>query len=242
MEQQSTFQNSEYNSIFNKDRIKQYIFPYIDSNMYIVIENSEALVIDPHISVKATKYLQQYQVKKVVVILTHEHFDHTCGVSWFREHYETEVICQEEALNLKRQKHFSRPLFISLILSDRGEYEKIKRLEEEYSIQLLTAEKTFAEKLDFSWQGHQLYLEHIPGHSPASSLIILDEIYVFTGDSLIPDASPTIRWPWSDEEVYYSRTIPRLLQLSPKSIIYPGHRSVVKMGNLYYENGMFIKK
>ena len=105
---------------FPYDKIKRYIFPYIDANMYVMAENGEALVIDPHISAEADRYLKDNGVTKVTILLTHEHFDHTCGIPWFREHYDTRVICQKEALDARRQKYCGRPLVVSLILSDRG--------------------------------------------------------------------------------------------------------------------------
>lgn len=222
------------------DRIQRYVFPYIDSNMYILVEDGKALVIDPHVSRVAEKYLKENKVESVTILLTHEHFDHTCGIPWFREHYDTEVICQQEALNPRRQKHFSRPLVVSLILADRGEHEKIEELEAEYlAIHLLTAEQTYQEILDMPWQGHTLRIEHIPGHSPASSLITMDETCVFTGDSLIPDAEPTIRWPWSDAEAYREKVVPRLLRIPAECMVYPGHRDIVKMRALCYESGVF---
>lgn len=228
--------------IFPYEKIKRYVFPYIDANMYILVENDEALVIDPHISIEADQYLKENGVTKVTILLTHEHFDHVCGIPWFREHYDTKIVCQKEALEPRRQKHCCRPMVISLILSDRGEQDKIKKLEAEYFPQTFTAEVTYDENMDFIWQGHMLRLEHLPGHSPASSLITLDEVCVFTGDSLIPNAEPTIRWPWSDAKVYREEAIPKLLQIHGECMVYPGHRGVVKMKNISYENGVFATK
>lgn len=225
---------------FPYDKIKRYIFPYIDANMYVMAENGEALVIDPHISAEADLYLKDNGVTKVTILLTHEHFDHTCGIPWFREHYDVKVICQEETLDARRQKYCGRPLVVSLILSDRGEDEKIKELEAEYSPQIIMAEQVYEEELKWEWQGHMLHLEHIPGHSPASSLITLDDICVFTGDSLVPDAEPTIRWPWSDAEIYREKTVPRLLRIPEECMVYPGHRESVKMKDLSYVNGVFV--
>lgn len=226
---------------FLYDKIQRYVFPYIDSNMYILAEDGEALVIDPHISRQADAYLKENEVKKITILLTHEHFDHTCGIPWFREYYETTVICQEETLNERRQKHFCRPLVISVILADRNEMEKVKALESEYSPQTITAERTFAETLEMEWKGHKIFMEHMPGHSPASSLIILDEVCVFTGDSLIPDAEPTVRWPWSDAVAYREKTVSRLLKISQECMIYPGHREPVIKSELIYINERFIK-
>lgn len=227
---------------FPYEKISRYVFPYIDSNMYIMVENGEALVIDPHISPEADAYLKENGVKRVLILLTHEHFDHACGIPWFRENYDTRVICQKEALDARRQKHFCRPLVISVILADRGEEEKIKAIEEEYSLQTIMAEQTFEDISDISWKGHIIRLEHVPGHSPASSLITVDDILVFTGDSLIPDAEPTVRWPWSDAKTYEEKTVPRLLQIASECMIYPGHRDAVRMREILYENHIFAVK
>lgn len=227
---------------FPYDKIKRYIFPYIDANMYVMVENGEALVIDPHISAEADLYLKDNGVTKVTILLTHEHFDHTCGIPWFREHYDAKVICQEETLDVRRQRFFCRPLVISIFMTDENGGERSKALETEYMPYVITAEQTYREILDISWQGHILHLEHLPGHSPASSLIIMDEQCVFPGDSLIPDADPTIRWPWSDAKIYWEKTVPRLLQIPKECMVYPGHRNIVKMEDLIYENDRFATR
>lgn len=227
---------------FPYDKIKRYIFPYIDANMYVMAENGEALVIDPHISAEADRYLKDNGVTKVTILLTHEHFDHTCGIPWFREHYDTRVICQKEALDARRQRFLCRPFVISIFMTDENGEERSKALETEYMPYVITAEQTFKEILDISWQGHILHLEHLPGHSPASSLIIMDEKCVFSGDSLIPDAEPTIRWPWSDAKIYWEKTVPRLLQIPKECMVYPGHRNSVKMEDLIYENDRFATR
>lgn len=226
---------------FLYNRIQRYVFPYIDSNMYILTEGHEALIIDPHKSEEAALYLKRNQVSKVTILLTHEHFDHICGLSWFCENYNAQVICQREALDMKRQKNFNRPLVIALILSERGEDEKIEKLEAEYSdVCPFTAEVVYNDSLDLSWQGHNLHMEHVPGHSPASSLIVLDGICVFTGDSLIPNEETIVRWPWSDAKTYREKVLPRLRKIPDQCIIYPGHRAPVKMADLVFENGIFF--
>lgn len=222
-----------------KQKIRRYVFRYIDSNMYILVEDHEALVIDPHIDAEADAYLRQQVVENVTILLTHEHFDHVCGIPWFREHYNTTVICQQEALDPHRQRLCGRPISISLILSDQGRDDEIKELEKEYPPFTFTAETTFDNELDFIWHDHTIHMEHIPGHSPASSLIVIDEKNVFTGDSLIPNCEPTLRWPGSDKEIYQRKVVPRLMKLSWKSIIFPGHREITEMGNIIYSNDVW---
>ena len=220
----------------SKQKIRRYVFRYIDSNMYILVEDHEALVIDPHIDAEADAYLRQQVVENVTILLTHEHFDHVCGIPWFREHYNTTVICQQEALDPHSQRLCGRSITISLILSDQGRDDEIKELEKEYPPFTFTAERSFDRQVEFEWHGHMIRMEHIPGHSPASSLIIIDEENVFTGDSLVPNCEPTLRWPGSDAKVYEEKAVPALLSIPHGHIIYPGHREPIYRSELTYLN------
>ncbi len=219
--------------------IKKYVFRYIDSNMYIIVEDHEALVLDPHIDLEADAYLKENNVENVTILLTHEHFDHTCGIPWFRQRYNTTVICQEKALDSRIQRFCGRPITVSLILSDQGRDKEKEELEKEYPQFTFSAEKTFSEEYDFLWHEHTIHMEHIPGHSPASSLIVIDGKNVFTGDSLIPGCEPTLRWPGSDKEMYHRITVPRLLKIPEGSVIFPGHRDIIELHHIIFENSIW---
>lgn len=52
--------------------------------MYVLVCENSAIVIDPHISTACRQYLQDNGVDNIVIILTHEHFDHTSGVNYYR--------------------------------------------------------------------------------------------------------------------------------------------------------------
>ncbi len=221
------------------EKIKRYVFRYIDSNMYIIVDKNEALIIDPHIDKEADIFLKEKDVKNVLVLLTHEHFDHTCGIPWFREHYNTEVVCQKNALDSRSQRFNCRSISVSLVLSDQGRNDDVVELEKEYPSYTFTAEIIFESELDFNWHEHSIHMEHLPGHSPASTLIIIDEENVFTGDSLVPGCEPTLRWPGSDAALYKKNVIPRLMNLPDKDMIYPGHRDPVIRKKITYSNSIW---
>lgn len=223
-------------------RIKQYIFPYINSNMYILIENQKALVIDPHYCKDAYAYLQKEKVKEVLIILTHEHFDHTSGVNWFKVNYDTTLICQQKALDPKSQKHCNRPTTICLKLADEGKIEEAEKYSKDYPPYTYDADISYKESYNMKWNGHCVHMEHLPGHSPASSMIILDKDIVFTGDSLIPDIATIVRWPESNPQKFKEVTLKKLLQLHSDCIIYPGHGEVIGRGDLVYKDNMFMTR
>ena len=47
--------------------INTYSFYPIDSNMYVILENRKALIIDPCVSEEAKEYLKSEQVKEILV-------------------------------------------------------------------------------------------------------------------------------------------------------------------------------
>ena len=56
--------------------IQSYMFYPIDSRMYIWQEGDSAMVIDPCVSKNALLYLKGKNINRILVILTHEHYDH----------------------------------------------------------------------------------------------------------------------------------------------------------------------
>ena len=74
--------------------IYTYDFYPIDSRMYVLLENEKALVIDPCISDDALRLLQENNVTEILVLLSHEHYDHISGVNWLRENFpKVHVMC-----------------------------------------------------------------------------------------------------------------------------------------------------
>ena len=67
------------------------------SNMYLLLPQSageaRAVVIDPWRSEALYALLSERGISRLLVLLTHEHFDHTTGVNALREQFEVELVC-----------------------------------------------------------------------------------------------------------------------------------------------------
>ena len=203
------------------------VYEYINSNMYVLFEDNEAIIIDPHKNNELTELLKSKGVRKVTILLTHEHHDHTTGVYWYQEHFESTLICQQNAAAYISKKHYLRPTLIAFILGEEDlingthEYEVFKHT---FVPHRYYADITYSARYSFSWHTFLFELYHIPGHSAGSSLIILNRNIVFTGDSLLKDLPIIIRFPGSNKEEYLSVTYPLLNQLlTPDMTILPGH-------------------
>jgi glyoxylase-like metal-dependent hydrolase (beta-lactamase superfamily II) len=87
--------------------------------MYLIIGKDEAIVIDPCRDDEALELLKQHSIKKVNIILTHEHYDHTSGVIWFGTHFQCNIICNKECAGLVAKKKTNNPAYVALLLADQ---------------------------------------------------------------------------------------------------------------------------
>ena len=208
----------------NISEIKQYVFEYANSNMYVIAKNGSALVIDPNISESALKYLHNNNVLEITVLLTHEHYDHTSGLIWLCEKFKSTVICHEEtALSLSNGKN-NRPIIIASTRQDSINTDDLKKfirsLPQGY---LYNADITFSKQYDFVWNNHQIRIVGCPGHSKGSCCIEIDKNIVATGDSLILHTPVITRFPGGSAEQYNAITMPYLKSIKNSALILPGH-------------------
>lgn len=203
------------------------VYKYIDSNMYVLFAEKEALIIDPHKNDELTELIRLKGIEKVTILLTHEHHDHTTGVYWYQEHFDCTLICQQNAAEYMSKKQYLRPTLIAFILGEE-DYNNGTNVYEEFKRSFVpcqySADVTYSEQYAFNWQGYGFEFYHIPGHSAGSSLIVLDGECAFTGDSLLKDLPVIIRFPGSNKVDYLKVTLPLLNRvLAPDMTILPGH-------------------
>jgi len=222
----------------NEIVIERFVFEPIRSNMYIILASGEAIVIDPHVSPDADKFLSEGHVKTVSILLTHEHFDHTSGVNWLKEKYSCQLICTEECAQRIANKRNNRPLTLPFLKNSKEKQPNTCQIEQSAWYECI-ADKTFQGEYSFVWHGHKLKLISAPGHTIGSCLIELDQIYVFTGDSLIADSRIITRFPTGSHEDYEKFTLPYLQTIPSNSWIMPGHGKPFKKMDVVYSDGWY---
>lgn len=208
--------------IENLSGIDMYCFQwnYIDSNMYVILEGKQALVIDPLLTEEIEQFWRGKNLSKIIIILTHEHFDHIIGLNWLKERYPCEVyankVCaadiESESKNLSNKSDV-----IAMFNADVGNR----------NIHILPfrccADVIFEHTKKFKWQNHNIELIITPGHTEGSICIVLDEKYLFTGDTLLE--IPTItRLPGGSKKRFEQITLPVLNHMKSRIVrVYPGH-------------------
>lgn len=204
--------------------IRQYSFPLLGSNMFLTFRDGEAMAIDPHVSAAALEYLEQQGTKRVWILLTHEHYDHTSGVTWLTERFSSSVVCQRFTAESLRQGKNNRPVILaakSIHHSNAGEIKALMRaLPQGYTCE---ADVVFDEELRMTWRGTEIRLVHTPGHSPGSCCVELGGKIVATGDSLIHRTAVITRFPGGSERDFSEKTMPYLKGIRKGTWILPGH-------------------
>ncbi len=205
--------------------IYRSVYKYINSNMYILVEEDRALVVDPHEDVDAISLLEK--VKNVIILLTHEHTDHTSGIYWFQQKFPSKLICTKKCSDYISLEGNRRPILISFILEEQDRLNGTNLLEEfkkQYVPQTYKADITFEDSLIEQWGSHKLEFFKVLGHSPGSCGIIFDNKIAFMGDSLMKDLPIITRFPRGNKKVYINETLPFLEQkLKEDMMIMPGH-------------------
>lgn len=212
--------------IDNVYTIYRSIYSPLDTNMYILIDGKEAIVIDSNISLDVYQLLKTYDIKKVHLFLTHEHYDHSHGVLWFKEHFDTVLYTHENCKGMLSTKTNSTPRLVAFVLSaqdmiDGGSrYATFKNTKIDYT---LNSDFYLKDGEVIKVVDHNIKIIHVPGHSPGSCLLVMDEKLIFTGDSLIKNNKIITCFKGGDKNDMINITLPKLKALSDDLMVMPGH-------------------
>lgn len=221
------------------------VYEHINSNMYVLLAEDEAQIIDPHKNEELTELLKKNGIKRISIFLTHEHHDHTTGVYWYQEQFESTLICQQNAAEYISRKQYLRPTLIAFILGEEDHINGTHRYDEFKKVfkpHQYTANITYTDYYTLKWHNHTFEFYHTPGHSPGSSLIILDGQYAFTGDSLLKDLPIIVRFPGSNKEEYINSTLPLLNKLLTSDMtILPGHGAPFTLNEIMENNQIHVQ-
>lgn len=197
--------------------IQQYTWDYINSNMYVIRKNGATLVIDPVDSNKAIMSLSG----DITVFLTHEHFDHVCGLNRIRAQHRCVVIAQEKCSNRIQSETHNLSAFADIMLDLSGKEKKNQFI----PFVCDPADIVFSDSTVFNWNGLKIEVISTPGHSPGSACLLLNEMF-FSGDTML-ETGPMNNMPGGSKKEFQEITLPLIKEILPKiKVVYPGHGSV----------------
>ncbi len=211
-----------------------YRFPFelVDSNMYFIPSGNTGIIMDPNENDELLCVFEQYGTKRVVIVLTHEHYDHTTGVIWLQSKIESKLFCHKFCAESIATEKGNDPKTLGYILTLRDAVDGGHRRDDYLATAkryLLHADDTFEGVRDLMIGDVTLRCHPAPGHSPGSALYFFDEQCVFTGDSLIQHTPTIVHLPSSDRIAFKQITKPFLQSLDKEMIVFPGHGEPFKL-------------
>ena len=210
----------------NERDVHYFISPVVKTNMYVMIEENEALIVDPHISEEVDALLRAHNIKKVTIFLTHEHPDHTCGIPALMARFETVLFCQRFCAEAIADKRNNRPALMVFVLAEQDKINGTNtagEFQRNFPVYACHADKTFEKKCEYVWGTERFEFTSTPGHSRGSCCIVWREKTIFTGDSLIFHAAPITRFPGGSASEYNTITRPFLDSFAADTTVLPGH-------------------
>ncbi len=214
--------------LLNFDNLQIYcsVYEYIDSNMYVIFEQENAIIIDPHYNAKLAQMLEEKQIENIEILLTHEHPDHISGLPWLKENFNTQIICTNACAAAISDEKATRPLLLTFVLEEKDSINNtnlLEKFQKSYKTFAIDADITFENEYSYKTAEHFFEFYRKPGHSKGSCCIMLDKQYIFTGDLLMKDNPTITRFPGGKTKDFQTITIPFLHTLNKEITVLPGH-------------------
>lgn len=214
--------------ISKRPTILQLSYGVERANTYVIEEDGHAILIDA-CSKDAAKELKRRNLSLDYILLTHEHCDHLWGLNAIRSAFpNVQVVAQEycnEAIgDPKRNKAKQYHIYATLRFGENYQNEEARN--RTYSC--APAEIVFKDKLKLMWNGYEITFRHTPGHSPGSMLIHIDDVGIFSGDSILQEET-FLKFDGGDEAAFNSITLPIIIRIPDETVVFPGHGEVFQM-------------
>ena len=215
----------------------RFVSEDVRTNMYIFLDGTRFLVIDPHPASEALAFLRKAGVSECTVLLTHEHPDHTCGIYSLQREWKTELICQEACGCAIADLNNNHPALIVAMLSVqdmRNGTNTAEHFRQYYEAHVYIPDVTFSTKFELKWGQERFFFVSTPGHTAGSCCIIWNDTTVFTGDSLLLNTPTITRLPGGSTKQYKNITLPFLKSLPRDMFVLPGHGPEFRMADVYH--------
>jgi hydroxyacylglutathione hydrolase len=209
--------------------IKKFTVNPFQENTYLLSDEScEAVFVDAgfHFSYERKEvvgYLKRNELKPVMLVNTHCHFDHVMGVDFIRQNFGIPFLCHEE------------DAFWLDLVSDQSQSFGI-------SMKNVAMADGFISEQDVIQFGHSsLRIIHVPGHSPGHVTFYSDQdLILFAGDSLFLRSIGRSDLPGGNFKQLIHHIQSKLFVLPPETKVWCGHGEETTIGYEIANNPFFI--
>ena len=229
--------------------IRHYKWDVVDSTSWLVVENDHGLLFDGIFSEELFEAVKE--LDSIMVVLTHAHFDHVVGLNRLRmlrpdvkvlaTSLTSEFIGSEQK-NLSSIADAFMAFYLKKDIETMDSTDYKSKFKDVDGFTCKPADVTFDNEISFDWEGHSVYLSQYSGHSPDSLIAIMDDRFMFSGDTILGIPTAT-RLPKGSTSKFWNNDIPRLKTLvSTIEEVYPGHGDSGKLSDMIELNEKARKK
>lgn len=192
---------------------------FFNSNTYIIKNKNipdQLMMIDPGDMVEEyfKKKSKETIFNQIFILLTHEHYDHICGIEQIPHFYSYQLFCSEACYQGIIDPKINLSYFI------------------EKKVLSIKAKPVLLSDGILRLMGLEFLFLSTPGHSPGSACYFLKD-NVFTGDTILNKVKTHLKFPHSSRQQYKNSLRKIKEVINPGVTIYPGH------GNPFVFNGLF---
>lgn len=211
-------------------KIVTYKWEIVDVNSYLIREGDKGVLID--VVENDSLFDVVREIKDLTVILTHCHYDHIAGLNHLRAIKPDLTVCATTTCSdyvgdPNRNLSSISKEFMSFYL--KQDVDAMEDCEVKRKINSITGfscdpcDITFEDDMSIDFEGHRICLTRYYGHSNDGLIAILDDKYMFSGDTILGIPTAT-RFPKGSTRKFWNEDIPRLLELADTiELVYPGH-------------------
>jgi hydroxyacylglutathione hydrolase len=120
-----------------------------------------------------------------------------------------------------------------------AEFSSSNNVEETIQVQpyICRADMVLKDNDVIAWRGHTIEVIETPGHTISSVCYLLDNTWLFSGDTLFANVETNTRFPSGSKEDFRNITLKKLENLPKDITVYPGHferfRLDERLANIY---------
>lgn len=195
-------------------KIEKFINTPVSSNTYVLFENENdsCIIVDPGTPdcLLLFEFLDNHRLLPELIILTHEHFDHTWGCNIIRDKYQCKIVSSKvcaERLSIPQN-------YFNLLYFNREEEFQVK------DVDILLEDVNY----NIIWNKYIISFFETPGHTNGSVCFFVDN-NLFTGDTLMKGYKPFFKKKDGGSLVKLKQDVHVIFDCFEKqdTRVYPGH-------------------
>jgi len=173
------------------------------TNCYVLTKAGKSLIIDP--GVDALAWVQASVAEPVAILNTHGHFDHVWSNKAVKEALDVPIYTPEKDCFMLENDPF-------------GQGTPSSR-----------ADVAVKDEKPFELGGFSIRFVHLPGHTPGTSVIVIDEAAMFSGDFVFEGSIGRFDFPYSEARQMKESIEKFMRMFTVEMPIYPGHGSATSV-------------